>query len=94
MNKFIFHHAIPLLMIGCKENEYKDEYEGHEDDARQTADTLPYAAAYSLSFKMNNPEYAKTILQGSWKDGKNNSLYNLKSWFADTIEVFIMAIPL
>ena len=88
MKKFIFLLAVPLLMISCKEKEDKDEHVEHDDEAKQTAVTLPYTASYSSSFKMGNPEYAKTILQGSWKDWENNNLDNMKSWIADTIVAY------
>jgi hypothetical protein len=49
---------------------------------------LPYPVDYSSSFVMGKPEYAKMILQGSWKDWEENKLDNMKNWVADTIVAF------
>ena len=49
---------------------------------------LSMPASYSSSFALGNPEYAKMIVQGSWKDWDDNNLDNMKNWVADTIVAF------
>jgi hypothetical protein len=59
-----------------------------EEPVTKPAVTLPYVAGYSSSFEMGNPEYARTILQGSWKDWEENKLDNMTSWLSDTVVAF------
>lgn len=86
MKKWIFlFTAGTLLMTAC--NDQKKETTGAETTVKKSV-TLPYAASYSTSFEMGNPEYTATILQGSWKDWEENKLDNMKNWIADSIVAF------
>ena len=59
-----------------------------DSTAVKPAAALAYTASYSSSFKMGNPDYSATIVQGSWKDWEQNNMDNMKSWVADTILTF------
>ena len=65
-------------------NEKKVDAASETKDAKP-AMTLAYTPAYSSSFEMGKPEYATMIVQGSWKDWEMNTMDNMKSWIADTI---------
>jgi len=79
--------AAASLLAACNHEE-KTDAAASETKMDKPAVVLPYTAAYSSSFEMGNPEYAATILQGSWKDWENNKMENMKSWIADTIVAF------
>jgi hypothetical protein len=49
---------------------------------------LSIPATYSSSFEMGKPEYAATIVQGSWKDWQDNKMNNMKSWMADDVVIY------
>ena len=61
--------------------------DGDSTAVKPTA-ALAYTPSYSSSFKMGNPDYSATIVQGSWKDWEQNNMDNMKSWVADTILTF------
>jgi len=89
MKKMLLLLTGAALFTACNnDTKTKSDTSGGDSTAASPSVTLPYALAYSSSFKMGNPEYSAMILQGSWKDWENNSLDNMKSWVADTILAF------
>lgn len=82
MKKFLLLLAVGATLYACKDEKKQEAGDGGMDSKNVT---LPYTASYSSSFEMGNPEYAATILQGSWKDWEENKLDNMKNWMADTI---------
>ncbi len=87
MKKFFLVLSAAALFTAC--NNEKEDADEKGMDKEQTAVTIkmPYTAAYSASFVMGNPDYATSIVQGSWKDWETNNLDNMKSWVADTVRV-------
>lgn len=75
------------FIMACNNEKKPVEATTAETKVDKAAVVLPYTASYSSSFEAGNPEYAATILQGSWKDWEDNKLDNMKSWVADTIFV-------
>lgn len=87
MKKYFLVLAAASLFIACN-NEKEDNDDDGDHDAKASVIKMPYTAGYSTSFVMGNPDYATTIVQGSWKDWETNNLDNMKSWIADTIVAF------
>jgi hypothetical protein len=83
IKKIVLFMAIASLAAACGTKK-------PDTDAMATkpAVQLPYTASYSSSFQIGNPEYAATILQGSWKDWEDNNLDNIKNWAVDTIRAY------
>jgi hypothetical protein len=84
----LFAAAILLLQACATETKEETKTDADSTVAAGPALDLPYPPGYSSSFEMGKPEYAKMILQGSWKDWEENKLDNMKSWVADTIVAF------
>lgn len=84
MRKIFLFLAVAGCIAGC--NEKKEEAKTGESAKAMVS--LPYAAAYSSSFEMGNPEYSAMILQGSWKDWEENKLDKTK-WLADTLVAYL-----
>jgi len=85
--------ALPLvaalfLLHACSPATTEESTTAGSDSAAAPAIDLPYPMGYSSSFVMGKPEYAKMILQGSWKDWEENKMDNMKSWVADTIVAY------
>jgi len=81
MKKILLLLSAAAFITACNNEKKSDTGDGD-------VVALPYKATYSSSFKMGNPEYTATILNGSWKDWENNTLDNMKNWVADTIVAF------
>jgi len=52
------------------------------------AQTTPYKATYSSSFKMGNPKYANMILD-LWKDWDDNNFDKHTNYFSDTVVMYL-----
>lgn len=50
--------------------------------------TMPYVAAYSHKFEMSDPARARKVLE-LWKDYDNNAFDLHKSYFADTVSMYM-----
>lgn len=87
MKKLYFVFAAACMFSACNDQK-KTEAGSGETKMTKTEVVLPYTANYSSSFEIGNPEYSKTILQGSWKDWETNSLDNMKNWIADSIVAY------
>ena len=88
MQKLIVFFCFVMLAMSCSNQKAKPAT-ATEPAASPKNVPLPYAATYSSSFEMGNPEYSATILQGSWKDWETNHLENMKNWVADTITAML-----
>jgi hypothetical protein len=74
-----------LVLAAC--NNEKTETP-KTDNTGISLTNLSMPVTYSSSFKLGNPNYAATIVQGSWKDWQDNTMDNMKNWIADTIVAF------
>lgn len=76
-------------LLGCNSDK-KEKTAGatktEPDGVSVTGLSMP--ATYSSSFKMGNPAYAASIVQGSWKDWMDDKLDNMRSWAADSIVAY------
>jgi hypothetical protein len=82
MKRFLMLFAVAATLAACNTEKKADA-----PTAPATV-TLPYTPSYSASFEIGNPEYAKTILQGSWKDWEDNNLDNMRNWVADSVMAY------
>ena len=88
MKKFLLIPVVVLVLAACNNGKNETAETAKADTAGISRANLPMPASYSSSFRLGNPDYAATIVQGSWKDWQNNTMDNMKSWIADTIVAF------
>jgi hypothetical protein len=88
MKQFLLIPMAAFVLAACNNEKKESANEAKEDNAGISLTNLPMPATYSSSFKLGNPAYATTIVQGSWKDWDDNKLDNMKNWIADTIVAF------
>jgi hypothetical protein len=87
MKKVFLASCLAIVLFACK-----DKADGNETvaTASTTAVAKPISLpiGYSSSFKMGNPDYVNTIVDGSWKTWQDNKMDNMRSWMADTVILF------
>ena len=85
MKQCFFLIVIVLFAVACNNTPATPDAAAAETKKEMPA--MPMMPTYSSDFSIGNYDYAKMIVQGSWKDWQDNTMDNMKSWIADTITV-------
>ena len=89
MKQIVLFIAIVAMLSSCQDaSNPKIAGDTADSTTVKPAVELPYKMSYSSSFEMGNMEYAKSVVQGSWKDWETNNLDNMRNWVADTVVAF------
>lgn len=84
MKKLLLLLAVASSFVACNTEKKMDE----SSEVAKPVVELAYTPGYSSSFEIGNPEYAKAIIQGSWKDWEDNTLDNMRNWVADSVVAY------
>ena len=89
MRKLFIILAGIVAFWACNNEKKKDETSVMKEDKQATtAVSYPYTARYSSQFSLGKDEDAQHLL-AVWKTWDNNKLDDAKSYFADTVEMFL-----
>jgi hypothetical protein len=86
MKKALAAAAVIVAIASCNSKTETAQQAGSTVARPPIVLSLP--ATYSSSFEMGKPEYAATIVQGSWKDWQDNKMNNMKTWMADSVVIY------